>query len=479
MRPLERLTLRTRLVLSFVCAVIIATVISSAITHVRWRKSFYAQVREEGTVLTQTLAQGAVDPILRNDFSTLEEYVAALLKREHIAYVIVADRRDRVLAGGDRVRLLPPEVMQRGLANLEPVLVQSFRSSTLSADVEDIAAPVLIEGRKWGSVRVGFSMAMAERRIYANLPYVLLSALLSATGGIAVALFLTRTITRPLGAITSSMRVISEGQLSQRVEISSSDEFGQMAESFNRMAESLGQSQAQLERTYQELAQKQKLAALGELAARVAHEIKNPLGIIKGSAQILVDPKTNQPIKEEVGRFIAEETDRLNQKMMEILSYARPAVRELEPLDLNALIEHNRFLWESVTRSGNSIRLTLRLAENLPRIKGDGDLIVRALLNLVANACEAIRAEGAVTLETLPAEESWALVRVTDTGSGIDSKHLERVFEPFFTTKPQGTGLGLSIVKGIMESHQGRVRVVSVEPHGTEVTLAFPVLAVT
>jgi two-component system, NtrC family, sensor histidine kinase HydH len=475
-RSLERLALRTRLVLSFVCAVVIATVISSAVTHVQWRKSFYAQVREEGTVLTQTLAQGSVDPILRNDFYALEEYVAALLKRENIAYVIVADRRDRILAGEDRVRLLPPEVLQRGSANLEPVLVQSFHSAALGADVEDIAVPVLIDGRKWGSVRVGFSLAMAERRIYANLPYALLSALLSATGGIAVALLLTRTITRPLAAITSSMRVISEGQLSQRIEIRSPDEFGQMAESFNRMAESLGQSQAQLERTYQELAQKQKMAALGELAARVAHEIKNPLGIIKGSAQILVDQKTTQPIKEEVGRFIAEETDRLNQKVMEILSYARPSVRELQPLDLNVLIERNRFLWESAAQRSGTILLTLRLAAGLPRIKGDGDLIVRALLNVVANACESIPADGTVVVETLRQEETWVVVRITDSGSGIDSRHLDRIFEPFFTTKPQGTGLGLSIVKGIVESHQGRVRVAPVEPHGTAVTLAFPAL---
>lgn len=192
-RFLERLRLRNKLIVSFVFVIVIATLISSAVTYVQWRKGFYTQVQEEGTVLAQTLAQGSVDPILRNDFSALEEYANNLLKRKNIAYVIITDRRDHILAGSQHEKVVPAEVLVRGLASRDPVLVQTYRSELVEADINDISVPVMIDGRKWGSIRVGFSLGTVEQRIYANVPYALLSAVLSATGGIVVALVLART----------------------------------------------------------------------------------------------------------------------------------------------------------------------------------------------------------------------------------------------------------------------------------------------
>jgi signal transduction histidine kinase len=472
----ERLSLRNKLIFSFVFVIIISTVISSFVSHYKWKQDYYAQVREEGTVLTQTLAQGAVDPILRHDFSTLEEYVNNLLKKENVAYVIFTNHNGHILAGGDQDINVPAGIIQKGLANTAPALVQTYHSAALKMQVNDVSVPVMIDGKKWGTVRVGFSLGNVEHEIYSNILSALLSALLSIAGGIAVALVLTRIITKPVGTFIKSMRTISEGDLSQKIEVSSPDEFGQMADSFNRMAHSLSESKVKLKETFEELAQKQKLAALGELSARVAHEIKNPLGIIRGSAQIIVDGKTSLEIKEEVGRFIVEETDKLNHTVMDILNYAQPRMRELVAVDLSSLIKDNRMLWEKAAAEKGKISLQLRLAEGLPEVNADRDLVLRALLNIVMNACEAAEDGGEVAINTFSKDTNWIAVSVLDNGPGIDGPGMDKIFEPFFTTKKNGTGLGLSIVRSIVESHNGRVTAENREEGGTSVTIYFPLV---
>ena len=470
----EGLSLRSKLVFSFVFVIIISTVISSFVSHYKWKQDYYAQVREEGTVLTQTLAQGSVDPILRHDFSTLEEYVNNLLKKESVAYVIFTNHNGHILAGGDQDLNVPGEIIRKGLVNTSPALVQSYHSEALKMQVNDISVPVMIDAKKWGTVRVGFSLGNVENEIYSNILSALLSALLSIAGGIAVALVLTRIITKPIGAFIKSMRTVSEGDLSQKIEVSSPDEFGEMADSFNRMAHSLRESKVKLRETFEELAHKQKLAALGELSARVAHEIKNPLGIIRGSAQIIVDEKTPLSIKEEVGRFIVEETDKLNHTVMDILNYAQPRMRELVPVDMNALIMESRSVWEKTAAEKGKITLKLLLSEGLPEVRADRALVLRALLNVVMNACEAAGNGGEVDIRTSGKEGAWVAVTVSDNGPGIDEEGRDRIFEPFFTTKKDGTGLGLSIVRNIVESHNGRVAAENRAEGGASLTMMFP-----
>jgi len=391
-----------------------------------------------------------------------------------VAYVIFTDHNGNVLAGGDQENYVPSAIIQRGLDNTAPEIVQSYWSDSLRMEVNDIAVPVMIDNKKWGTVRVGFSLGNVERETYSNIMSALLSALLSIAGGIAVALVLTRIITKPVGKFIRSMRTISEGDLSQKIEVSTPDEFGQMAASFNRMAQSLGESKEELKSTFEALAQKQKLAALGELSARVAHEIKNPLGVIRGSAQIIVDAKTPLEIKEEVGRFIVEETDKLNHTVMNILNYVQPRIRELVPVDLNAMVRDNMAIWEKTAGEKGTISLELCLAEGIPRVKADPDLFMRALRNVIMNACEAMENGGKVSIHTFIQDDAWAAVRVSDKGPGIGRQELEKVFEPFFTTKKSGTGLGLSIVRNIIESHNGRITAENREEGGASVTMFFP-----
>jgi len=472
---LERMSLRTKLITSFVFVIIITISLLSFMNYYRWRSDYFTRVREEGTILTQTLAQGSVDPILRNDFYTLEVYVNNLLKKENIAYVMISDRHDRILAQSPSAKDVPVEIIQRGLQNMTPVLVQNYRNEALKSDVNDISVPVNIDTRKWGTVRVGFTLKHVEKEAYRNISIALATAMASITVGILVALVLMRLITKPMGAFIRSMKTISDGNLHQEISLDTSQEFRVMADSFNQMAKSLRESKEELKRTYEELAQKHKLAALGELAARVAHEIKNPLGIIKGSAQIMLDRDSPPEIKEEVGGYIVEEIERLNRKVMNILDYARPRLTNMAPTDINATIEKTLHFWEGQETAGKGISIIKRFDANLPMIKADPEMMRQAFLNLTINACQAMGAHGELVISTQPNGDGYVKVSFRDTGEGIPEGNLDKIFEPFFTTKEGGTGLGLSIVRQMVESHRGKINVKSRIGEGTEMEILLPV----
>jgi signal transduction histidine kinase len=475
LRSLKRLSLRTQLVASFVFVIIITISLLSAVNYYKWKTDFLRQDREEGIILTQTLAQGSIDPILRNDFSTLEEYVNTLVQKENIAYLVISDRHNNVLAQSTSAKDVPVEIIQKGLVNTDPSLVQTYRNKSLKIGVNDISVPVIIASKRWGTVRVGFSLQYLEKEIYRNIFLALATGAASIVVGILVALILMRLITKPMRAFIKSMKTISDGNLHQEISLDTSYEFRMMADSFNHMAKSLRESKEELKKTYEELSQKHKLAALGEFAARVAHEIKNPLGIIKGSAQIILDKDSSSEIKTEVWTYIIEEIDRLNRKVMNILDYARPRTMSLEPTDINDLIEKTLYFGETQHIKGEGVNIVKKFDNNLPVIKADPEMMRQALLNLLINSYQAVREKGEIIISTFIDQEGWLKISFRDTGEGIPEKDLDKIFDPFFTTKKEGTGLGLSIVRQIIDNHKGKIQIESKVGEGTEIAILLPV----
>ncbi len=473
LRRLKRLSLKTQLIASFIFVIIITISLLSTVNYYKWKKDFLRQDREEGIILTQTLAQGSIDPILRNDFYTLEEYVNTLIKKENIAYLIITDRHNNILAQSASAKDIPVEMIQNGLSNIEPVLVQTYRNKTLKMGVNDISVPVLISSKRWGTVRVGFSLQYLEKEIYRNIFLALATGAASIVVGIIVALILMRLMTKPMGAFIKSMKTISDGELHQEISLDTSYEFRMMADSFNHMAKSLRESKEELKKTYEELSQKHKLAALGEFAARVAHEIKNPLGIIKGSAQIILDKESSGEIKTEVWTYIIEEIDRLNRKVMNILDYARPRIMSLELTNINDIIEKTLYFSETQHKKGKRVVIVKKLDPGMPMIKSDTEMIRQAFVNLLINSYQSLKDNGEIIVSTC-LDNEWLKITFKDTGEGIPESNLDKIFDPFFTTKKQGTGLGLSIVRQIIESHKGKIQIKSKVGEGTEVTILLP-----
>ncbi len=237
-------------------------------------------------------------------------------------------------------------------------------------------------------------------------------------------------------------------------------------------------------RLYTQLKERDRLAALGAMAAGLAHEIKNPLGAIKGAAQLLEElappgPKTES---EEFLGIILEETNRLNRVVGSFLDYARPQGGSPGPADVNAVVRRTVQIASNAEEAAG-VTLTLNLAKELPYARIDAEQLRQIVLNLVQNAMHAVGSEGKVTLGTALRQQVGAYGRkaktyvelsVQDNGAGISAKVMTNLFVPFFTTKQQGTGLGLAITQRIVQDAGGRIDVRSRPDAGTMFTILLP-----
>jgi len=290
-----------------------------------------------------------------------------------------------------------------------------------------------------------------------------------------------RTVTRPLGAITRVMReVAATGDLTRKIPVhpgSWEDEDARLlASTFNTLTDSI----ARFER---EAAQRERLSSLGRLSSVIAHEIRNPLMIIKSATRTLRQADAGADVREEATQDIDQEVARLNRIVTEVLDYARPISFTWQQTDLNAVCSEAAL---AVRAADGGAAVDTTLAEGLSAVRTDPERLRTVLVNVLQNAVQAVReaqaAEGdaartagpAITLRTLPHEGGGAVVVVHDDGPGIDPAAAARLFEPFFTTRRGGTGLGLAIAKNIVEGLGGTIAVSGGAPAGTDVRITLP-----
>ena len=232
---------------------------------------------------------------------------------------------------------------------------------------------------------------------------------------------------------------------------------------------------------YQRMQERDRLAAIGQMAARLAHEVKNPLGAIKGAAQLLAEPSPGvadiDPSSREFLGIILEEVDRLDRVVGSVLDYARPTKANPAPVDLNGVV---RRTVQILSSGPDEVVIELDLNEDLPRIRVDAEQLRQVLMNLVRNATQAMNGRGKVVVGTRarPASSAtgngWVELGVTDSGPGISQKVLKNLFVPFYTTKNQGTGLGLAISQRLVQSAGGAIEVKTHEGAGTTFTVVLP-----
>ncbi len=221
------------------------------------------------------------------------------------------------------------------------------------------------------------------------------------------------------------------------------------------------------------LVQSEKLAALGQLATAIAHEVRNPLAVIRSAAQGLSEAAA--PGDAEAQRactFITAEIDRLSNVISSLLAFARPPQLAPRAVPVAALFDRALLLAaDDLAESGVRVR---RDAADVPAVHADPDLVCQVLLGLLANAAEVVPAGGEIALEARPADGAVELA-VADSGPGVAPELRERVFEPFFTTRPRGTGLGLAVARQIVEAHGGRIAVADRPGGGARFVIRLPI----
>jgi signal transduction histidine kinase len=265
------------------------------------------------------------------------------------------------------------------------------------------------------------------------------------------------------------------GLLSER-ERREREGYRRTAEELQKAFEKLrGQTNLILEKEEQ-LRRAERLSTMGELAAGITHEIRNPLAAIKGAVEIVLDPATPQPRREEFMKLMLNEVNRLNGVVSNFLGLARfQRVHRENASIADILVRMLGILEPQLSRKGVSTRT--RFAPDLPDLKLDVSQMENAILNLLLNAVASMPNGGILSLATRTEKRDGAeevLVEITDTGAGIEPEHLPHIFDPFFTTKSDGTGLGLTIVKRIVKAQGGSIDVSSEPGSGTRVTLALP-----
>jgi signal transduction histidine kinase len=299
--------------------------------------------------------------------------------------------------------------------------------------------------------------------IQATLAGIAIGATLLA---IVVSYGVARTITRPLASITDHMRHIAvTGDLTQKIPTKQQggwddDDAHMLATTFNTLTDSIVRFQ-------REAGQRERLSSLGRLSTVIAHEVRNPLMIIKGALRTMASDGASAADVRDAAKDIDEEIDRLNSLVTDVLDVARPIRFDPAPTDINAVCR------DAVQAAGAgrvNAAVTLALAPALPDVVTDGERLRTVLVNLLQNADHAIdgKPAGSVTLVTERVADRKVAVTIRDTGKGIAEDDLPRIFDPYFTTRRAGTGLGLAIAKNIIEGLGGSISVTTRTGAGTD-----------
>jgi two-component system NtrC family sensor kinase len=350
-----------------------------------------------------------------------------------------------------------------------------------------------------GVIDVTMSLADVDKDITTARSQVILFNILSILTLSAILVYALMTfVGRPVKELVLGTKKVAEGDLKYIIPITSEDEMGELAHSFNQMTEKLSKANEEildwvrtlenkvemrtreLKETQFQLLHTEKLAALGKIAATVAHEINNPLSGVFTYIKLMERKiEEGKDYSRDIGKFreylstMSREVQRTSAIVHNLLDLTRPKEPSRILIDLNSLLEESIQIVQNKIKL-HDIRVDKRLSP-LPGAMADLSQIKQVFINLIINACEAMENGGTLTITSCHNEaDQTQTFSFTDTGDGIPEEHLSNIFDPFFTTKEKGTGLGLSVVYGIVTRHNGKIEVNSVIGKGTEITIVLP-----
>ena len=394
---------------------------------------FYSESRETVARLTRALRQAAERPEERALVDSIDEQSQRLdrIFRERIVPAVLRGDRATVQEEHGRAQLVVTRIQ-----DLTQALVERFEGSIRAVrhDLEDV-----------------------ERRTRRSLAALLVAAPLVA---IAVSVVIGRSIAAPVARLEAGAARIAAGDLETRIEVHGAPELEELAQRWNAMTEAVREHQRRL-------VESEKLAGIGRLAAGVAHEINNPLGVILGYARLL-RKKCDGAMATDLS-VIEDETLRAKEIVDGLLDLSRPLPAGAEVVDLRALSD------DVVSRLGEAKLLdgVAVSVDGAARAPGHPDKLRQVLVNLVRNAVEAAGAGGRVDVRVAE-RDGAAEVAVADSGPGIPPERRDRLFEPFFTTKPRGTGLGLAVSRAIARAHGGDLAAADATAGGARFALRLP-----
>ncbi|HJS59533.1 MAG TPA: ATP-binding protein [Vicinamibacteria bacterium] len=421
------------------------------------------------------------DPMARRDFQGLDQLSSAKFS-EWKATAIDADEQpfirsfEELDAELDALAEKAFSLSAEGHREEAAKLVQEELNGRILPSLDGLNTTIYINSRTRNIHRAVAEVESTARSTSLELVGIAIASMIfSGLFSISIA----RNLARPIERLKAAMDGVGEGEFdrARSLNVGGRDEVGDLARAFVRMAERLHGTQEDLRHkietlreTQSQLIQSEKLASLGQMAAAVAHGLRNPLASIRAATQLsLFRLPSDSSLREHLTAVI-DEVDRLERRIVHLLDFARPTAFAPAPTSLRRLVEDSLGVFEEkIAKQG--VTLKLDLGESIPETWVDASQVEQAIIEVVANALESMPSGGSLTLAAELVEDSGVRLTIEDTGAGIPKDALSRVAEPFFTTRADGTGLGLAIAKRFVEQNKGTFEISSVERKGTVVTI--------
>ncbi|MHB8667599.1 MAG: sensor histidine kinase [Burkholderiales bacterium] len=359
---------------------------------------------------------------------------------------------------------LPPQAFRRLEREKRPYYSQEAEGGKYRGLYTPIVDPT---GRVEAIMFSGLERRGVQEVLTNRIVLFVLISLLGIVIGLLTGLLLSRLVVRPLQYLRDGVMQLAGQNFNANVPISSNDELGDLAKAFNAMAARLHEARDEQAQRFQ----KDKLAAMGEISAALAHEIRNPIGIINTSAALLDKPGDDPEKRAQLTRMIREESLRVSNLVQDFLQLSRhrqPAFALIDPAQ-----PMERAL-EIVLAGAKPVRVRKQFHHDGVKIKADPGLLQQAWSNIFTNAVQAMDGKDNELRLDSGVEDGQVFLSVQDNGPGLPAEIMPRLFEPFFTTKPQGTGLGLTIAYTLTEANGGRLQATPPEGRGARFVMRFP-----
>lgn len=403
--------------------------------------------------MAQYLALNSELGILINEKNLLQGLADNMLKENDIAGVDIIDQMDVPLVSVSRDIMGPFATVEKKVYLSETEESAAWINRLAGTRNTDLI----------GRIRVTYSVkGINDLSSQMKMRFVYIALVLN---GLACIIFyvVSRSLVAPLVSLAETARKVSAGDRTIRASAGNTPEITRLAVAFNDMLDSLAAGRRTLKEAYVKMARQEALAEVGKFSLMIAHEVKNPLGIIKSSLEML---KADMAIPKDniLMVYAEEEIVRLNTLIESFLMFSRPTKPRFDQVDLNQMLEQVVMGFE-IQHGGNGLDICCKIPDTPFTAQADFDLLSRGIGNIIKNACEANNKTGVVDITVEIVQDKWQLC-VTDQGKGISEQDRQKIFEPFFTTKATGTGLGLAFADQVIKAHGGSIQVHNPEDGG-------------
>ncbi|QWV93085.1 HAMP domain-containing protein [Geomonas oryzisoli] len=461
--------LNTKLVMIMLTMLVVATLILFILNQFS-QNDLVQEIQESSTVVSKAIQLSVEDLTSEEESTRLSEYLSHA-KNKGVNEINIINNEGEIINSSD-----PAQVgKKREIKKLEKGLKRRGGGGGSSLKPYDLVVPVIVGDEQLGYVQINLLLDNIRDIQHANFVRRLSVTVLVFMGGMILIIFLARRYTSPIHRLASGVNNVSAGDLSVTFDAESGDEIGELAENLNEMVKKLKEKEQLEKRLYEA----EHLSKVGQLAAGIAHEIRNPLNYISLAidhlkSELLPTCPEKGGELEAIADNIKEEVRKANYMVLNFMNYGRPLKLKLQQVNYADLVDRAIHLMQDRLVERN-MQVVREIPQDLPAMQIDPELMRNCLCNFISNSMQAMSDGGTITLGAAVDQETGECrLSFSDSGVGIEEQDLEKVFQPYFTTREAGIGLGLAITERIVKEHGGRITVQSRKGEGTTFTVILP-----